>query len=265
MVQVELQPHRDGFWTWNVLFTWYSALQRAGVPCDVISKDAKISKYKLIIAPCLHLADESLAARLQNYVKAGGLLVLGIRSGFKTPTNQVSGDPLPGALRELVGATVSTWQTLPPKVPQSVALLWHGWQRVNATRWIETLEPESAGTIASYTGSNLDGRTAMTANQIGQGRVMYVGWLPNQKQADMLVGMLVPEAGIEPVGMLPHGVIAGKRVRDGEMFIFLLNFTDEEMWHGKSEGMKEEVSGIESSNEVSIPPGVRVTCLEDKG
>lgn len=262
---LQIQPHRHDFSYWNVVFTWYAALQRAGAPCDIVSKNADVSKYKLVIAPSLHLADEVLAVKLKAFAERGGLLMLGVRSGFKTPTNLVSSEPLPGALREMVGAKVTSWQSLPPNVSVPVALMWRGWQRVNATRWVETLETESAGTIATYVGASpgspsLDGQTAISVNQIGNGRVMYCGWLPNQAQADALVGMLLPEAQVEPIGMLPPGVIAGRRIRDGETFLFLMNFTDEEkrVWVNGL-GWRDVNTAMDVSGEVTV--GVRGVCV----
>lgn len=225
---LQTQPHRKDFSYWNVVFTWYAALLRAGVPCDIVSKKADISKYKLVIAASLHLADGTLADRLKRYVSAGGLLVVGIRSGFKALSNKVTSEPLPGALRELVGAKVTGWQSLAPNVSQPVALTWREGYPVNATRWIETLEPDRARTTATYVNSHLHGHAAMTVNQIGEGRVTYVGWWPDQSQADALVGMLLPEAQIESPGNLPHGIIVGRRVSEGETYFILMNFADEE-------------------------------------
>jgi beta-galactosidase len=242
---IQTQPHRRDFSYWNLVLTWHAALLRAGVPCDVISTASDLSKYKLVIAPTLHIADDSLAARLRAFVQKGGLAVIGIRSGFKTPTNLVTAQPLPGALRELVGATITSWQPLPPSVSQPIALMWRGWQKINATRWIETLETDTAGAVATFVNTHLDGQPAMTVNQVGAGRVMYVGWYPDQTQADALVGMLLPEAQIEPLGILPQGVIAGRRVRPNETYWFLLNFTDDEKriwlngeaWHDAANDM----------------------------
>lgn len=259
---LELQPHNQDFKYWNLVLAWYAAVLRAGVPCDVVSGDADLSRYKLVIAPTLHLADEELAARLTRYVESGGLLVLGIRSGFKTPTNQVTGEPLPGALRALVGARVTSWQSLPPGVTMPVALMWRGWQRVNASRWIETLEVESgsAGAIAAYVGATaktpqLDERPAMTMNQVGAGRVVYCGWLPDQAQADTLVGMLLPEAQVEPIGIVPQGVIVGRRTRAGKTFWGLMNFTDEEkrVWL-TADDWRDVNTGATLEQEVKIPP-----------
>lgn len=264
---LELQPHAQDFNYWNVVLTWYAALIRAGVPCDVISKDADLSNYKLVVAPSLHLADDALSAHLTKYVESGGLLVLGIRSGFKTPTNKVTGEPLPGALCTLVGATVTSWQSLPPDITMPVALMWRGWQRINAARWLETLEVESdsAGVIASYVGATastpqLDGRAAMTVNQVGAGRVLYCGWLPDQAQADSLVGMLLPEAQVEPVGIVPQGVMVGRRVRDGKTCWGLINFTDGEkrVWLNAS-GWQDATNNQALDNEVTLlPRAIRV-------
>lgn len=252
---IEQQPHRKNFSYWNHLFTYYAALQRAGVPCDVVTRDADLSGYKLVIAPTLHLADDALAARLQNYVEGGGTLVLGIRSGFKTMTNRVTPEPLPGALRALVGARVTSWQALPPNVSHPVALMWRGWQTYAASRWLETLEPETAGAIAQYTGAHLDGKTAMTAHQVGSGRVFYVGWMPEQTQADALIAMLVPEANAQSIGIVPPGVLAGRRVRGAETFLFLMNFTDAEkrVWLNGT-GWSDAFTNVSESNEIAIPP-----------
>lgn len=260
---LQLQPHRKDFSYRNLVFTYYAALLRAGVPCDIVSRDADLSRYKLVLAPSLHLADQALAARLLEYVEGGGTLALGIRSGFKTMTNRVTTDSLPGALRGLVGARVTSWQSLPPNVTQPVALMWRGWQTVSAARWVETLEIETAGAIAQYTGGPLDGQTAMTANVAGNGLVFYVGWMPDQPQADALVGMLTAKAGVQPVGMLPPGVVAGRRVRENESFLVLMNFTDAEKraWLNGT-GWRDAFTQATIENEVSIPArGTRVVCL----
>ena len=170
-------------------------------------------------------------------------------------TNRVTLDPLPGALRALVGARVTSWQSLAPNVSQPIALMWRGWQTIAATRWLETLEPETAGAIAQYTSSHLDGKTAMTANQVGKGRVFYVGWMPEQTQADSLVAMLLPEAQVPSIGMLPQGVLAGRRVRGDEIFLFLMNFTDTEKraWVNGT-GWEDAVTRVAIENEISLPP-----------
>ncbi len=263
---IQLQPHLKGFSYWNVLFTWYAALLRAGVTCDIISERADLSRYKLVVAPLLHIADPSLSEHLKQYVEDGGLLVMGVRSGFKTPTNAVTSEPLPGALRDLVGAAVTSWQSVPPGVSHPVILTWRG-ATIEAARWVETLEPETATPIAAYTAFPLQGKAAMTVNAVGNGRVMYVGWLPDEAQANTLVGMLLPEAGVEPAGILPRGVIAGRRERDGKTFLFLMNFTDQpqRVWLNVT-GWRDAAAGGELPGEVNLDArSVRVVARTPGG
>lgn len=256
---IQAQPHRRSFSYWELIYTWYAALQRAGVPCDVISADAPLDSYKLVIAATLHLGEPARVPALEEYVSKGGHLVMGIRSGFKTPTNLVTEEPLPGVWRALVGARVTSWQSLPPGVIKPVALRWRGWQRVEAGMWVETLETEQAGTLASYAGQELDGLTAMTVNQLGAGRVMYVGWQPDAAQADTLIGSLLPEAGVEPIGILTPGVIAGRRIDGERNFVLLLNFTDEPKRVWLNQSPVRDLLGTDApSKEITVPPrGVR--------
>ncbi len=100
---LQLQPHRTGYSYQRGQFVLYRACQRLGIPCDVVSPHADLSRYKLILAPSLHLVTPQLVETLRAYVEAGGRLVCGVRSGFKTESDIVTDLPLPGLLRDLVG------------------------------------------------------------------------------------------------------------------------------------------------------------------
>ena len=217
---LDLQPHNRTITYWRYLFAYHRALVRAGVPTDVVSKNADLAHYKLVIAPGLLLGDDALAARLTEYVNAGGTLVLGARSGFKTPTNLVTDQPLPGPFRILVGATVEAWHSLPPGVAYPVAD--HKQQMLEVATWAEGLSTQSAQPLMFYTGGPLEGLAAVTVNAVGQGQAVYAGVWPNEVAVNSLIGWVLPQAGVEPVALVPEGVSV---VRRGD-HIFLLNFTD---------------------------------------
>ena len=50
---LELQPHRTGFDLMRHLFVYYRALERMGVPVDLVSYRNDLSRYKMLIAPTL--------------------------------------------------------------------------------------------------------------------------------------------------------------------------------------------------------------------
>lgn len=216
---IQLQPHRADFGHLRHLFVYYHALQQMGIPVDVVSAQADLRPYKLLIAPTLHLADAATAARLDDYVQAGGTLLLGVRSGFKTPSNLVTDASLPGALRSLAGVRVTSWQSLPADM---------GWEVETAvphligpaTYWTETLETETAVPLAHYRET---GAAALSENRVGPGRVFYLGWYPTGAQATALLQHLTDLLHIRRLDGLPTGVLA---VRRGP-FTVLLNFTDQ--------------------------------------
>lgn len=245
----DLQPHHHAATYWRHLFAYHRALMRAGVPADIVSTQADLSHYKLVIGPTLHLAGDALAARLTRYVEAGGILVLGVRSGFKTPTNLVTDQPLPGPFRNLAGATVEAWHSLPPDVSYPVAD--YKYQTLGATTWAEGLATQSAQPLMVYTGGPLEGLAAITVNAVGSGRAIYAGVWPNESVLNSLVGWLLPQAGVEPLALVPEGVLA---LRRGDL-IFLLNFAGAPAtaWLNLT-GLADALTHQPVEREVSIPP-----------
>lgn len=73
-----------------------------------------------------------------------------------------------------------------------------------------------------YVDGPLAGAAGVTANRLGKGRVFYAGLWPDEGVADELLCQLLPEAGVEPLALLPEGVLAYQR----GSYLVLLNFTD---------------------------------------
>lgn len=215
---LEIQPQRQGFHYLRHLYVFYEALQRMGVAVDLVPYDADLSRYRLVLAPTVHLPDGGVVERLRAYAAAGGTLLLGVRSGFKTPTNLVTDRPLPGLLRDLVGATVTSWQSLPDGVSVPLDTAMPDLEGA-AAYWYETLTPLTARPLAAYE----TGEAALVENSVGSGRVVTVGWYPSSAQARALARWLLERAGAAPAVELPEGCLAFRR----GPYTIALNFTDE--------------------------------------
>lgn len=220
---IRLQPHRKDFSYMRHQFVYYRALQRLGIPCDVIPADADLSHYKLVIAPTAYMASPQLAQQLTAYVTQGGSLLVGVRSGMKTPTDVVTDQPLPGTLRTLVGATVTAWSALPPGVSFGLSTTIDNFSG-EAEAWVEALTPSDGETVPliAYSSGLYEGRAAMTDHKVGAGRAWYLGFYPTSAQAQALLAHLAQTQGIARLAILPEGLIACKR---GD-YTLLLNFTD---------------------------------------
>ncbi|HEY45879.1 MAG TPA: beta-galactosidase [Anaerolineae bacterium] len=225
----QLQPHHRDFDYIRCLFVYYRALQRLGLPVDILSEDADLSPYKILIVPTAFLTTEQLAASLKAFAEAGGTVLLGVRSGFKTSNNQFTDHPLPGLFRDLVGITVSDWHSLPPGVSYDLNSSIPGLVGP-ATIWAEALNPADSQSgdpdlqmLANYSSGPFSSHAALTQYKVGAGLALYLGWYPNSPQAEALLAHLATHAGVLPLADLPDGLIASRRGHH----LILLNFTEE--------------------------------------
>lgn len=228
---LQLQPHHRDFDYLRHTFVYYCALQRLGLPADIVSVDADLSQYKIVIAPTAFLAAEGMAASLKAFAEAGGTVLLGVRSGFKTTDNQVTNQPLPGVFRDLAGITLSDWHSLPPGASYDLNSSIPGLDGP-ATVWAEALNPAISGSqsktpdlqvLAHYTSDPFNDYAALVEHKVLAGRALYLGWYPNESQAKALLAHLAAQAGVLPLASVPDGLIASRR----GPHLILLNFTEE--------------------------------------
>ena len=213
---IQLQPHRHDFDYWRLTFVYYQALQRLGLGCDLVSEQADWSAYKLLIVPTAHLMNQARLERFRVYCAAGGQLLLGVRSGFKTASNLVTDLPLPGLLADLVGATVVDWQSLPAGASRQLYSPIPGLAGP-AGYWLETLQPHSAQVLADYGDA-----AAFTRQPWVAGNTYYLAFYPTPDQARALLLYLADQIGLFPIDNVPAGLLA---IRRGP-YLLLFNFTD---------------------------------------
>ncbi len=228
---LRLQPHHRDFDFMRHLFVYYRALQRLGLPAEIVSTDADLSSYKIVILPTAYLATEQQARSLKDFAEVGGTVLLGVRSGFKDTSNRVIDHPLPGPFRKLVGITVSDWQSLTQGVSFDLSSSIPGLEGP-ATVWAEALNPaifdSQSGDpdlrlLAHYNSGPFSSRAALVEHRIGSGRALYLGWYPNDSQAETLLDHLASQAGVLPLAVVPDGLIVYRR----GPYLILLNFTEE--------------------------------------
>ncbi len=218
---MEMQPHRKDFAYMKHLFVFYRACKSLGIEPDIISPEADLARYKVLLAPNTFIADEALAKKLDDFAAQSGTLMLGVRTGFKDNNNVVTEEPLPGFFRELVGASVEQWHSLPPKIAYSLQSEIPDFYP-EATFWAEALEPD-AGTksLANYTDYPFESSSAITEKKHGAGKVIYCGIYPELKQAKALIRHLLASENI-PTLDIPEGLAV---IRRGKKLL-VMNFTE---------------------------------------
>lgn len=220
---IDFQRHSGSFDPVAEMVAFYKPLRDQAQAVDVISARAPLDKYRLVVAPALNVLPKGVADRLLSYVRNGGNLVLGPRSGMKDEYNALNVQRQPGPLAEALGSRVEQFYALGDKVSVAGDL-----GSGTASVWAEQLglSAPDVRVLARYGASNgwLDNQPAVITRKAGKGSITYVGaWLDEALLAK-LTSSLLKESGVEPiVPHVPDGVEVCLRTGKGKSVLILIN------------------------------------------
>jgi len=212
---LNFQRHHQDFDPVAHLGSFYRALRSDLSAVDIVPPSCVLSQYRLVVAPHLHILDDATALRFDAYVRAGGHLVLGPRSGMKDHDSALLPSRQPGPLSAALGAHVEEYYALQSSVglePAGEARIWAEWLAVDV---------EGTEIILRYGASNgwLDGQPAVVTRRHGSGRITYVGAWLDDATMKRLAKQWIAESGIPSVAV-PEGVELCRRVGPrGDVFI----------------------------------------------
>ncbi len=227
----EIQPNNPEFRYSDHFARFYRALYRCGLPIDIVAPTESLIPYRLVVAPALHIVSEAVAENLACFVRAGGVLVVTMRSGVKDESNAVVSRRLPGLLAPLCGVQVEDYDSLPAGVTNGIEFIAPEFataQPAVAGVWCDVLQPNGATVVATYTGDYYAGRPALTLNRFGQGWTVYLGTSGDGALYQTLAGWLLRLARLQPMPPAPEGVEMAERWQGDRRLLFVLNHTERE-------------------------------------
>jgi beta-galactosidase len=213
----------------DVLRQIYEELYFMNIPCDFICPSSKNKeKYKLIIAPPLYTASDSLLMSLNDYVIKGGHMVYAFKSGFCNENTQVRTQRMPALLRDACGFTYQQFINIEKMAlkddPYKV-----GKENNYVSDWAELLVPEKAKVIAWYDHPYYGKYAAITHNTFGKGTVTYFGAMPARPILKNILADAVKEAGLwgkDQSISFPLITKQGKN-RTGKQIHYYMNYSGE--------------------------------------
>jgi beta-galactosidase len=226
---IDFQKHTnkwDYVTQFNDLYRALSSVpQYSGQTIDILSPQADLTPYPLVIAPALNVLPEATAQHLLAYVQQGGHLILGPRSGMKDADNSLDPRKQPGPLAAALGANVDQYYAL----DKPIDLTGFG----TATIWAELLHPTSpeAKPILTYAPNAgwLANEPAAITTKVGKGELTYLGATLDQPAAIAFYTRQLAETTIKPIlPNLPAGVELMQRTgANGARIWIILNHANE--------------------------------------
>lgn len=210
----------------NALFT---ALQQAHVPFDFVYLENHVTvdslnKYQVLFYPHASILTKERMELLEQYVAAGGKLVMGCRTGYKDLNGKCVMDCLPGLAAKVMGTDIPEYSFVSPD-DGKVMVDWEGTQ-IEAAVFNDLLAPvgENAEVLATYASSYYAGTPALIRNTFGEGEAYYFG---GAFALDTAAAFLEKLGVAEPwshVLALPPGCELAVREKAGKSYLFVLNY-----------------------------------------
>jgi beta-galactosidase len=211
-----------------------------------------------VVAPALNVLTPEAAKNLEDYVRGGGHLVLGQRSGMKDEDNGLAPQRQPGLLANLLGARVEQFYALDKPVP-----IEGDWGTGVCKAWAEQLGVTSPETkvLMRYGKSNgwLDAQPAAVTRKVGSGSITYIGAALDESAMKAAVKWMLSDAGMTPVmENLPTDVDVAIRSGNGKRVLIFTNYASEPRTIAMPHEMTDVLNG-QKVNSVTLPEyGVRV-------
>ena len=197
----------------------HRSLWRAGLPVDFVRPGGDAQRYRLLIVPALYAMHAETAAWIDEYVAAGGHVVVSFFSGVADLSQRVIPGGYPGALRDLLGIRV---EEIRPLADDEQIELSEG---LRGELWSERVHLDGAEATATYAAGPLAGSPAITRRTHGAGTATYVSTRLTQDSRDVLLPDLASELGLTPTlaGAIESGVEAVRRRGAASDYLFLLH------------------------------------------
>lgn len=167
---LESLPQGKDYSSIRLGFEIFSAFRRLGVEVDIISKDADIDSYSLIVVPDMVITNAHFVHKLKQ---SNAKIIIGPRSGSKTEDFWVPSQLAPGLFQELIDVKVTRVESFPKNYQEYVEF---NGQSYPIHLWRESIET-SANTLATFCGPYRAGLPAL----VEQKNIRYLAAFPQEK------------------------------------------------------------------------------------
>ena len=196
----QTQPQGQDFRYIELAFEIYSALRQLGFNIDIVSPDAPLDGYRMVVIPSLPILSAEYVARLKSLNIP---ILMGPRSGSKTANFQIPPELAPGALQSVLPIKVDKVSSLRPR-----AVAEQGSDQ--PARWSEEMDTDLQPELVSESG---------TAVLFAQENFRYLAVWPSPELLANILQRMANEANLQ-VQKFPKDI----RIRAHGDYQFAFNY-----------------------------------------
>ena len=234
----------------------YNGFHHRNIPVDFARPTEDLSKYKLVVAPSLHLMAGGEADLLKLYVQNGGTLVGTFNTGLVDENHIAPDSGYPHDLTDVFGLEVLEFDPLPPGEENHMTFkgAFPTSHMHPARLWCDIIEPSGCQILATFAKDFYAGRPAVTMNNFGLGKAIYIGTMSHQHFYEDLVVWLRQICNIQPLLKVPDTVEVSLRQKENTRIYFLLNHQNSPVRIQFYKPMHDFLTGATIAGNFDLPP-----------
>lgn len=187
-----------------------------------------LKQYRVLFCPHQVILTQAQAKLLEDYVRQGGSLVLGARTGQKDVDGHCVMAPMPGLLAPLTQTRVKEFTWIGPG-DDPVPMDWNG-RALDTGLFNDVLAPagEDAKVLARYSGDAwYAGEPALLETQAGEGKVLHFGGTFTRESVQALLEYLGVREPLGDLLQVPPACEAALRRKGEREYLLVLNYGKE--------------------------------------
>lgn len=242
----------------DAVLAHYRALWRRNVPAHIIGPDVDLADYDVVAAPMLYMLRPGWAAKVEDFVRAGGTYVSTYLAGWVNETDLAYTGGYPGPLRKVVGIWAEECDALfedETKVVRVTNPMGTLNGDYTARRYCELSNIDTARVLAVYGEDFYEGRPVLTVNEVGNGRAYYIAAEMDDAFLMDFYRALCEQKGIGSLMETPEGVEVQRRCQADTSFLFVLNHNESEVQVNLGTSVyRDMLEGERQKGVVDLPP-----------
>ena len=254
-LKLPMQPNKH-FTYREHLQLFHSALHDRNIAVDFARPQEDLSKYRIVFAPSLHMISGAEADNLKLYVQNGGVLVGTFNTGLVDEHHIAPDDGFPYALTDLFGLEIEEFDALPPGEENHMTFK-GAFQTTHlhpAKYWCDLIAPKGCQVLSTFTKDFYAGHPAVTMNEYGNGKAIYIGTMSHQLFYYDLVAWLRQICNFFPLLKVPDTVEVSLRQNGDRKIFFLLNHQNSPIRIQFYKPMHDFLTARTFSGNYDIPP-----------
>lgn len=203
--------------------------QLTHTPMDMIyfteETDAEaLRSYSVLFYPHPLILTEERTQVLMDYVKAGGTLIIGARSGVKDVTGKCVMKPGPGLFAEFSQTNVQDGTLVDPD-GDPVQMNWSG-KKIGTGVFNEIIAVNGgdANILAEYCADYYCGKPALVETPVGKGKILHFGGTFTIENVTAFLEYTGTKSPYENIIRVPEECEIAMRTKDGKGYLFVLNY-----------------------------------------